>query len=318
MIWWPEQTASHKAEALRPIEALASVKPHAARRPASRAMRGVIVLGMSSLTACRRRGPFRGPASPDLIASRGYSLGPGDRLAVVVFRHPDLPLKFALDGEGYVALPLVGEMAAGGLTTSQLEEQIEAQLVADELLVNPHVGVQVVTYRSFYVVGEVGRPGSYEYQNGITVISAVALAGGYTPRADQSGVLIGRGDCRLATQADTRRAGRHPHRCRAVLLIGAYPATCHHGMARSPAPTGRKGTMQIVAKLPHLDDASLTVLHGNAERLLRVGTKTSRAMRRRRRSKPARRSPRGQGDQDQGDAAEARRAAAKERKRSKA
>jgi polysaccharide export outer membrane protein len=54
-----------------------------------------------------------------------------------------------------------------------------------------------------YVLGEVGAPGSYAYQNGTTVINAVALAGGYTPRADQSSATIGRGGCRLATQTDT-------------------------------------------------------------------------------------------------------------------
>lgn len=166
------------------------------------------VLGISALAACSTGGmPFcdgaSPDASPDSADSSSYSLGSGDRLGIIIFRHPDLSGEFALDGEGYLALPLLGEIAAGGLTTRQLEEAIETQLKADDLLVSPHVGVQVVTYRSFYVLGEVGAPGSYEYQNGITVINAVALAGGYTPRADQSSATIGRGDCRLATQADT-------------------------------------------------------------------------------------------------------------------
>ena len=159
---------------------------------------------MSLATACSTGGPpLCAGATQDNTEARGYSLGSGDRLQVVVFRHPDLSGEFALDGEGYLALPLVGEIAAGGLTTRQLQDEIEARLKADELLINPYVGVQVVTYRSFYIVGEVGTPGSYAYQNGITVINAVALAGGYTPRADQSSVMIGRGDCRLATQAGT-------------------------------------------------------------------------------------------------------------------
>ena len=163
---------------------------------------GAVVLGV--LTACSTGGArICDTTSQDGAASGGYSLGPGDRLQVVVFRHPDLSGQFALDGEGYLALPLVGEMAAGGLTTRQLEEALENQLKADDLLVSPQVGVQVVTHRSFYVLGEVGTPGSYEYQSGITVINAVALAGGYTPRADQSGAAIARGGCRLATQADT-------------------------------------------------------------------------------------------------------------------
>jgi polysaccharide export outer membrane protein len=147
--------------------------------------------------------PLCDDASQSNAESSSYSLGSGDRLQVVVFRHPDLSGEFALDGEGYLALPLLGEIAAGGLTTRQLEEAIETQLKADDLLVSPHVGVQVAAYRSFYVLGEVGAPGSYAYQSGITVINAVALAGGYTPRADRSGTTIGRGGCRLETQTDT-------------------------------------------------------------------------------------------------------------------
>jgi polysaccharide export outer membrane protein len=165
---------------------------------------GTIILCISALTACSTGGmTFCEDASQDSTYSGGYSMGPGDRLQIVVYRHPDLSGEFALDGDGYLALPLVGEIAAGGLTTRQLEAAIETQLKADDLLISPHVGVQVATYRSFYVLGEVGAPGSYAYQSGITVINAVALAGGYAPRADRSDTTIGRGGCRLETQTDT-------------------------------------------------------------------------------------------------------------------
>ena len=73
---------------------------------------------------------------------------------------------------------------------------------AGGFLISPQVGVQLVTYRAFYILGEVGTPGSYEYRNGITVLTAVALAGSYTARADRSSVTIGRGDCRFATPTD--------------------------------------------------------------------------------------------------------------------
>jgi protein involved in polysaccharide export with SLBB domain len=147
--------------------------------------------------------PRRDGVSQDGTGSSSYSLGSGDQLQVVVFRHPDLSDRFLLDGEGYLALPLVGEIAASHLTTRRLEDEIESRLKAGGFLVNPQVGVQLVTHRSFYVLGEVGTPGSYEYRNGITVIAAVALAGGYTVHADRSSVTIGRGDCHFATQADT-------------------------------------------------------------------------------------------------------------------
>jgi polysaccharide export outer membrane protein len=165
---------------------------------------GAIGLGISLLAACSTGGmPFCDDTSQSSPESSSYNLGSGDRLRIVVFRHPDLSGEFALDGEGYLALPLLGEIAAGGLTTRELEAAIETQLIADGLLIKPDVGVQVATYRSFYVVGEVAAPGSYAYQNGITVINGVALAGGYTPRADRSSTTIGRGGCRLETQADT-------------------------------------------------------------------------------------------------------------------
>ena len=162
------------------------------------------ILGIGLLTACS--------AAPmplcDGIAQNGtgssiYSLASGDQLEIVVFRHPDLSGQFSLDGEGYLALPLVGDIAAHGLTTRQLEDEIEIRLKSDGFLVSPQVGVQLATYRSFYILGEVGTPGSYEYRNGMMVINAIALAGGYTARADQSSATIGRGDCRFDTRADT-------------------------------------------------------------------------------------------------------------------
>jgi protein involved in polysaccharide export with SLBB domain len=165
---------------------------------------GASVLGIGLLTACSSAQLPR----CDAVAQNGtgssiYSLASGDQLQIVVFRHPDLSGQFSLDGEGYLALPLVGGIAAGDLTTHQLEDEIERRLKAGGFLVSPQVGVQLATYRPFYILGEVGTPGSYAYRNGITVINAVALAGGYTARANQSSATIGRGDCRFATQADT-------------------------------------------------------------------------------------------------------------------
>jgi polysaccharide export outer membrane protein len=165
---------------------------------------GASLLGVGLLTACSTVGmPDCDVAAQSGTGSSSYSLASGDQLQIVVFRHPDLSGQFSLDGEGYLALPLVGEIAADGLTTRQLEDELEIRLKADGFLVSPQVGVQLATYRSFYVLGEVGTPGSYEYRNGITVINAVALAGGYTARADRSSVTIGRGACRFDTPADS-------------------------------------------------------------------------------------------------------------------
>jgi polysaccharide export outer membrane protein len=123
----------------------------------------------------------------------GYRLGPGDQVRVTVFRHVDLSGEFLMDGEGYFAMPLVGEILGGGLSARQLENEVEIRLKEGGFLVNPQVGIEVLNYRPFYIIGEVNNPGSYQYVNGMTVINAVALAGGFTYRADQDDVVINRG-----------------------------------------------------------------------------------------------------------------------------
>jgi polysaccharide export outer membrane protein len=122
-----------------------------------------------------------------------YKLGPGDALRVTVFRHEDLSGEFSLDGEGYFAMPLVGEILGGGRTARQLETEVETALKSGGYLVDPQVSIEVLNYRPFYIIGEVNNPGSFEYVNGMTVINAVALAGGFTYRADQDDIVISRG-----------------------------------------------------------------------------------------------------------------------------
>jgi protein involved in polysaccharide export with SLBB domain len=123
----------------------------------------------------------------------GYRLGPGDQVRLTVFRHQDLSGQFEIDGEGFLAMPLVGEVRSAGLTARELENSIEDQLKNGGYLVNPQVGIEVLNYRPFYIIGEVNNPGSYQYVNGMTVSNAVALAGGFTYRADQGDITITRG-----------------------------------------------------------------------------------------------------------------------------
>lgn len=122
-----------------------------------------------------------------------YRLGPGDALRVTVFRHEDLSGEFTLDGDGYFAMPLVGEILGGGRNARQLENEIEVAFKSGGYLVDPQVSIEVLNYRPFYIIGEVNNPGSFEYVNGMTVINAVALAGGFTYRADQDDIVISRG-----------------------------------------------------------------------------------------------------------------------------
>ncbi len=121
-----------------------------------------------------------------------YRLGPGDRIRVVVFRHDDLSGEFQLDGAGSFSMPLINSVSANGLTAAELETEIETRL-GDGYLVNPEVSVEILTYRPFYILGEVNRPGQYEYESGMTVLNAIALAGGFTYRADVDEILLQRG-----------------------------------------------------------------------------------------------------------------------------
>ena len=127
------------------------------------------------------------------VTVAGYRLGAGDQVRMTVFRHEDLSGEFEIDGEGYFAMPLVGEILTSGLTARELENEIEIRLKGGGYLINPQVSIEVLNYRPFYIIGEVNSPGSYQYVNGMTVINAVALAGGFSYRADQNDIVINRG-----------------------------------------------------------------------------------------------------------------------------
>ncbi len=118
-----------------------------------------------------------------------YRLGPGDEIRVMVYGHTDLSGEFEVDGMGRVSLPLIQEVNAEGLTPRELEQAITDKLKPD-FLKNPKVSVDVLNYRPFYIFGEVKKPGSYAYVNGMTVVNAIAMAGGYTYRAKENNVLI--------------------------------------------------------------------------------------------------------------------------------
>lgn len=137
-------------------------------------------------------------------AAEAYALGPGDQLRITVFRNPELSGEFEIDGSGSLALPLGGDVKASGAGVRQLEDEIEARFREGGFLVEPQVSVQVLTYRPFYILGEVAQPGEYEYSDGMTVTNAVAMAGGFTYRADQDDITVNRGDCAIEALPNTR------------------------------------------------------------------------------------------------------------------
>lgn len=124
-------------------------------------------------------------------AEAAYKLGTGDKIRVTVFGEKDLSGEFEVNDQGMAALPLIGPVKIAGKTIGEAETLITAAYGKD-YLVNPRVTVEVLNYRPFFILGEVQKPGSYPYVNGMTVINAVALAGGYTPRANRDRIMMKR------------------------------------------------------------------------------------------------------------------------------
>lgn len=123
-----------------------------------------------------------------------YHLGANDKIRVITFGEDSLTGEFFIGGSGKVSLPLIGEVQAAGLSISEFQHEVEAALKAGEILREPHVSVEVLTYRPFYILGEVQKPGEYPYSNGLTVMNAVATANGFTYRANDKKVFIKRAD----------------------------------------------------------------------------------------------------------------------------
>ena len=126
---------------------------------------------------------------PGFAEDKAYTLGAGDKLRITVYNETDLSGEFEISGQGFISVPLLGQVQVLGKTTAEVQA-ILTQKYGKDYLVNPSVSIEVLNYRPFFIIGEVNRPGSYPYVNGMTVINAVALAGGYTPRADHDGIKI--------------------------------------------------------------------------------------------------------------------------------
>lgn len=112
-----------------------------------------------------------------------YTLGPGDQVRIITFGEDTLTGEFRVNDSGSIALPLVGAVHAAGLTSAELETSVGSALRRGNLVRNPSVAVEIIAYRPIYVLGEVNKPGQYAYQPGMTVVTAVAVGGGFTYRA---------------------------------------------------------------------------------------------------------------------------------------
>ena len=178
----------------------------------------VVLLSMLTLAACARQVPrYAAPVSeldmrmygapqPASYAQRRvvqvvpvaatfedgpYTLDSGDKLRIVVFGQDTLSNNYTVDAQGQVNMPLIGSVPARGSTTSQLSAAIASRL-KQSFIRDPSVAVDVETYRPFFVLGEVAFPGQYPYVPNMTVENAIAIAGGFTPRASKDKVKVTR------------------------------------------------------------------------------------------------------------------------------
>ena len=140
--------------------------------------------GSASLTEAEQQ-------SMALVATAPASLQPGDKIRVDVFGEDKLGGEYQLDQAGQVSVPLAGTIKAQGMTQAQLEQAL-AKKLRSEYLRNPKVTVTVATLAPWYIIGEVNKPGQFDYRSGLNVLTAIAVAGGPTYRASRSGVQIQR------------------------------------------------------------------------------------------------------------------------------
>lgn len=119
-------------------------------------------------------------------------LSPGDKIKLVVYGEETLTNSYQLDEDGNINVPLAGVVKAGGLTKKGLQDKIAGILVTEGYQQKPYVTVEIEALRPFYINGEVGAPGSYPYQPTLDIFQAVAIAGGFTPRAAEDKILVTR------------------------------------------------------------------------------------------------------------------------------
>lgn len=156
--------------------------------------KAIILAFIATLSACSglqeyASAPSSGPA---LTADKeSYRLSVGDKVRVTVYNEPTLSGEYVVAQDRMISFPLIGDIPAESRTSAELSRAIATKL-SDGYLNEPDVSSEVVTFRPFYILGEVGKPGEYAYQPGMTVLQAVASAEGFTYRANKRRILIKR------------------------------------------------------------------------------------------------------------------------------
>jgi polysaccharide export outer membrane protein len=141
---------------------------------------------------------YAGP--PGAAYDRQYLLDAGDKLRVVVYGQEGLTNSYAIDAGGSITMPLIGAVPARGLTPAGLASHITGRLRGGYIR-EPSVAVEIEAYRPFFILGEVAAPGQYPYVPNMSVESAVAIAGGFSPRAKRDAVTLTHTDPRGSIRA---------------------------------------------------------------------------------------------------------------------
>ena len=134
-----------------------------------------------------------------------YRVGPDDELKIAVYGEKELSGTYAVNGTGKISMPLIGDIEVQNLTLKQIENSVVTKLDGDYIL-DPRVSVEITKYRPFYILGEVRTPGSYPYVNNMSIMNAVAVAGGFTYRANKK-------------RADVMRMGENNEEVRSTLEV---------------------------------------------------------------------------------------------------
>ncbi|HTI01902.1 MAG TPA: polysaccharide biosynthesis/export family protein [Acidisoma sp.] len=147
-------------------------------------------MGLAASLALSGCAPGSGLPPLPQTASTSYTLGPGEEVRVVIFGQTQLTGRFTVSDRGTISVPLLGDVPAEGKTTGQLAQTIATELEQRKLLNSPSVSVEVSKYRPVFILGEVVKPGQYPYEPGMTALTLVAIAGGFTYRAQTGYVSI--------------------------------------------------------------------------------------------------------------------------------
>lgn len=156
-----------------------------------RTLRRLLAAAIASvlLSACSTTADV--PLAEASDTSAPYTLGPGDKLRITVYGEDTLTGEYKVSADGAISFPLIGNVPVSGKTITDLQSELTTKL-GSGYFENPRVSAEILDYRPYYILGEVNRPGQYEYAAGLTIQQAVAAAGGFTYRANDDRIFLKR------------------------------------------------------------------------------------------------------------------------------